>query len=106
MLQFNEAVNIFKNLQKKAGIPEDANFQFAEKRNIEMYPNEPGSSLGPIKPNTTQVVKNETLAGNDSQDSQIISEIVVWVGYFSKGPFFWEFAINMNGALIRLRKSR
>jgi hypothetical protein len=106
VLLFNEAVSILKEIQKKIDIPNDANFQFVEKRNIEITTEESISPMGVFEKNTRQVVESETLAGNNLQDLPTISELVVWIGYFSKGPFFWELAIDMNGTLVRLRKSR
>jgi hypothetical protein len=106
VLLFNEAVSILKDLQKKIDIPNDANFQFIEKRNIEIIGDESGSPIGIIETNSPQVVESETPVGNNLQELPSISELVVWIGYFSKGPFFWELAINMNGELVRLRKSR
>lgn len=112
MLDYNDIIRIFDQLKIEMKVPADALLQFIEKRNIE------SSSADSIAP----FVFKEPLPISDDNDDQEqqqlnkmvdepvlipkLTEIVVWIGYLTSGPFFWELAIDMDGKLVRVRKSR
>ena len=68
------------------GIPSAAGLAFIEKRSIELGN---GNEIGPGLPANTA-----------------FSERQVWVGRFEHDFVFWELALDVQGILVRQRKSR
>jgi hypothetical protein len=112
MLVYDDVIRIFDQLKIEMKVQTDALLQFIEKRNIESSSEDSIAPFGFKEP----VLISDDCDDQEQQQSNVmvdepilipkLTEIVVWIGYFTSGPFFWELAIDMDGTLVRVRKSR
>lgn len=119
MLSYREAVQRFEALRTRLRIPPDAEFFSVEKRHIEQFPTgeiEGGEAAPdaapPTSPDASHAAPESAPAAAQGEESEGgpgdpgITERLVWVAEFTHGFMFWEAAIDANGDLVRLRKSR
>ncbi len=120
MLTYPESVQRFEELKNQLRIPADADLALVEKRHIEQLPQgeieamegapaelqEPAGLQAPENPQGLSGPQGDGDAAGSGNGSAGISERLVWVGEYSLGFMFWELAIDAQGSLVRLRKSR
>jgi hypothetical protein len=99
MLSYQESVQRFKELKLQLNIPPDAEFFSVEKRHIEQMP------TGEIEAmDGAPAAPAPEAHGADGEPG--ITERLAWVAEFTRDFMFWELAIDAQGKLVRLRKSR
>ena len=120
MLTYPESVQRFEDLKHQLRIPADADLALVEKRHIEQLPQgeieamegapadlqEPAGLQTPTDLSAPEGMQGDGDATGPGNGSAGISERLVWVGEYSLGFMFWELAIDAQGSLVRLRKSR
>lgn len=77
-----EAIKIFESVRSKYDVPSGAEMEFVEKRYIELPVDYTPESKIPLR------------------------DVLVWVGRYAFDISFWELALDMNGRIVRVEKSR
>jgi hypothetical protein len=98
MISAAEAVRKMADYQKDLGIPPQAMLDGIEKRFIEW------SGMHEIEKMAAPPVDEMTEPPEETIPAY--QERLVWVGRFEDAIVSWELALDENGTLIRLRKSR
>jgi hypothetical protein len=96
------AIKVLEQAKSRFKIPNEADLTNVDKMVIEK------STFGEMESLESREIdrkKNAQHLGDKSQEMEG-ARIIAWVGRFDLDAMFWELAIDMDGTLVRLRKSR